>query len=82
MDKKEMLNSGEEISFSYDAKSDTLYITLENKPGIGEHLKENVIIRKNPKTGTVVGITIEDFEKTLGDTQQTIDIPRKTKVST
>lgn len=53
------------LVFEYDEEADVLYISDPdlNIDPIGDMNDEGIIIRKNPKSGKICGITILDFMK-------------------
>lgn len=64
------------VSVSYDREADILYITLhEDVDAVAEHAAPHVIVRRHPDTQEIVGITIEDFEKTAGLGTDAVTIP-------
>jgi uncharacterized protein YuzE len=53
-----------ELSLSYDAKADVLYVTfLPGVPAVGLEVEEGVIVRVDPDTNEVVGVTVTGFTK-------------------
>lgn len=59
------------LKFAYDKKGDVLDIFV-NKPkkAISEELEDDVILRKNLKTGKIVGITVLNFLKRFEDKKE------------
>ena len=53
------------LIFDYDHEADVLYISnpSSNIEPIGEMNDEGIIVRRNPKTNEICGITILDFMK-------------------
>ena len=53
------------LVFDYDEAADVLYISnpTSNINPVGEMNDEGIIVRKNPETGEICGITILDFTK-------------------
>jgi uncharacterized protein YuzE len=51
----------------YDAEADVLYISFgEPKPAEGLDIGDSTILRVNPETEEIVGLTIFDFSKRTG----------------
>ena len=50
------------LSFSYDKRADVLYLSL-GKPqkALSREVDDGVLIRLDPKTKNIIGITIIDF---------------------
>ena len=52
----------EKISISYDERADVLYLSVgKPKKAISREIQDGVLIRVDPKTEKVVGLTIIDF---------------------
>lgn len=51
----------ESVEASYDEKGDVLYITLKDSPGVANHVSDNILVRENPDSGEIVGITVENY---------------------
>lgn len=52
------------LKISYDKDADTFYLSLGSpKRAICETLDNGVVIRREPKTNKIVGLTVIDFEK-------------------
>ena len=50
------------LTFSYDEHADVLYIAVgAPRAAISEELDEGIVLRRDPKTKQVVGLTIVDF---------------------
>ena len=50
------------LSFAYDEHADVLYLSVGNpKPAVTEEVVDGVLLRRNPATGELVGVTILDF---------------------
>ena len=48
----------------YDDFSDVLYISFGNpRPGIADESEDGILVRKNPDTNEIVGVTIIDFKR-------------------
>ena len=51
------------LNMAYDNQADVLYISLGNpRKAITTEMGEGNLIRKNPKTKEIIGITIIDFK--------------------
>ena len=47
------------LKFQYDEHADVLYISVSSpRPAISEEIEEGVLLRRDPKTQQVVGLTI------------------------
>ena len=58
MDKKQQMN------LSFDPKADVLYCSFgEAREAIGVELENGEVIRLDPETDEVIGITVVDFTK-------------------
>ncbi len=58
--------SSEELSWEYDKEADVLYISAgEPRPAEGIDIGEGVIVRIDPKTKEVVGLTIINFARRI-----------------
>jgi uncharacterized protein YuzE len=54
----------DEVEVSYDADSDVLYLSLgEPRPAITRGEKDGLLVRTDPQTDQVVGLTVLDYEK-------------------
>ena len=59
-----MLVSEENLRIHYDPEVDVLYISFgEPRPAEGLDIGDRTILRVDPKTDEVVGLTILDFSK-------------------
>jgi len=57
-----------EFKLKYDATADVLYCSLgEPREAISEENEEGVIIRKDPETHQMVGMTVIDFAKRFAE---------------
>ncbi len=66
------------LIFSFDKEGDVLDISIgKPKKAISEEIKEDVFIRKNPKTKEIVGFMILNFEKRFKKLGKTEEIPLK-----
>ena len=62
------------IIFDYDEEADVLYVSFGKPQKAIVEEKGNLAIRKNEKTGEVVGVTILDFLKYAKQKPQKIEI--------
>ncbi|MCI0711281.1 MAG: DUF2283 domain-containing protein [Chloroflexi bacterium] len=47
------------MNLSYDAEADVLYLSIgEPRPAISREIGEDILLRLDPTTGAVVGLTI------------------------
>lgn len=54
------------LIFKYDEHADVLYISVgEPRPAVSEELDDGVVVRRDPDTNKVVGVTIIDFRTTF-----------------
>ncbi len=52
------------MKFFYDKKKDVLDISLGNpKTAVSEEIEGDIVVRKEPGTGRIIGFTILNFEK-------------------
>jgi uncharacterized protein YuzE len=52
------------LKILYDEKSDVLYISFDSpRPGISNEVDEGNLVRTDPKTDEIIGITIIDFKE-------------------
>jgi len=59
MEALKMIESKKSLSWDYDSESDILYLTFgEPKTAEGIDINEGTIVRVNPRTGEICGITI------------------------
>ncbi|MDY6774095.1 MAG: DUF2283 domain-containing protein [Candidatus Nanohaloarchaea archaeon] len=70
----DMFGDGD-FSMSYDEEGDVLYICFSDEEAVGSHLNDNVLVRENPETGEVVGITVMHAQKVLGPGSDTVRVP-------
>lgn len=65
------------LNVFYDKEADVLYIS-QGKPSAQDETfetKEEIVVRKNPKTGKIKGFTILNFLKRSLDTTANIPLP-------
>jgi len=62
---------------SYDRGSDVAYLSFgDPKPSVTEELNDHVLVRRDPKTNEVSGITIMNFtEYFKHDKEMRVEIP-------
>lgn len=54
----------DKIVMSYDREADTVYISFgKPKKAVSDEIDPYVVVRRDPRTGEVVGITITNFTK-------------------
>ncbi|RJR42490.1 MAG: DUF2283 domain-containing protein [Desulfobacteraceae bacterium] len=65
---------GIKLRIKYDKESDILYVSFGNpRPGISREVREGDLVRFDPYTDEVVGITILDFKaKYMSSSQLTL----------
>jgi len=69
----------EKLSFLYDKEADVLYVS-KGKPSakdISQETEDDIVVRTNPKTGEVRGLTIINFSKRSSKTDLSLDLPFK-----
>ncbi len=65
MENLKILDKGN-ITWEYDKEADVLYISVgEPKPAEGLDIGEGIVVRIEPKTREVVGLTIINFARRL-----------------
>jgi uncharacterized protein YuzE len=53
-----------QLQMSYDKEADVLYVSFgAPQAAISEETSEGILLRKDPETGAIVGVTVLDFEK-------------------
>ena len=66
----------QEMKFRFDAKSDVMYFSFgEPREAISVEQESGLIIRMDPETDEVVGLTIVDFLKRLSGKDETFSVP-------
>ncbi len=66
------------LIFSFDKEGDVLDISIgKPRKAISEEIKDDVFIRKDPKTKEIVGFMILNFEKRFKKLGQEQEIPIK-----
>jgi uncharacterized protein YuzE len=69
------MKTSKHYSINYDENADVLYISFgKPKPGIGVEVEEGDIVRVDPFTHRIVGVTIIDFRAKHGSD----DLDKKT----
>lgn len=67
----------EKLNFFYDKEADVLYVS-KGRPSakdISQETEDEVVIRTNPKTGEVRGLTIINFSKRSSKNDLSLDLP-------
>ena len=69
----------EKIVMSYDRDADTVFISFGNpKKAVSEEVDPYVVVRRDPETREMVGITITNFSKYFETKKKlSIEIPAK-----
>ena len=65
------------LNVFYDKAADVLYLS-QGKPSSGDETsetKDEIVVRKNPKTGAIKGFTILNFLKRAAQKSSTIHLP-------
>ena len=58
--------SSEELSWEYDREADVLYISVgKPRQAVGINIGDSIIVRVDPKTKEVVGLTIINFARRI-----------------
>ena len=58
-----MASNRPDMTWDYDEASDVLYISFGTpRPACGEHIDEDIVIRRSPEDNEVVGITVIGFK--------------------
>ena len=66
------------LIFSFDKEGDVLDISIgKPRKAISEEIKEDIFVRKNPKTKEIVGFMILNFEKRFKKLGKQQEIPLK-----
>ena len=66
------------LIFSFDKEGDVLDISIgKPRKAISEEIKEDVFVRKNPKTKEIVGFMILNFQKRFKKLGNIEEIPLK-----
>jgi len=57
-----------ELKMKYDTRGDVLYFSIgDAREAIGMEIEDGVIVRTDPATDAVVGITVVDFSKRFAE---------------
>jgi uncharacterized protein YuzE len=65
-----------EMKVRFDAKSDVMYFSFgDPKEAISVETETGLIVRMDPDTDEVVGLTIVDFLKRLSGKDETLTVP-------
>jgi uncharacterized protein YuzE len=60
----------------YDREGDVLYITIgEPRPAISRELDNDVLLRVEPNTGKIVGMTVLNFASRFSDLEKEHPLP-------
>ena len=52
------------LDIQYDPSADVLYCSFgTHQEAIGEEIDTGVVVRRNPKTSAIVGVTVIDFSR-------------------
>jgi len=52
------------MNFNYDLEHDVLDISFDGKqPAYGDEVQRGIVVRRDPQTDEIVGLTITDFSK-------------------
>jgi uncharacterized protein YuzE len=72
-----MVQAANEMKIKYDRAADVLYCSFgDSRPAISEERGNGVVLRLDPQTEAVVGITIVDFFKRFADKpDETVLVP-------
>ena len=66
----------QEMKLRFDAKSDVMYLSFgEPREAISLEHKQGLVIRMDPETSEVVGLTIVDFMRRLSASGETLSVP-------
>ena len=58
------MEQARELSVNYDRASDVLYVTIDaNRPCLSREIEEGVLIRYDPDTNELVGVTVTGFKR-------------------
>lgn len=70
-----MLNT--KINYDYDEENDTLYLSIgKPKPAVTTEIEEGILIRKDLKTGKIIGVTILDYMDRIKNNEK-INVPKE-----
>ena len=72
-----MVQSAKELKIKYDRAVDVLYCSFgDPKPALSVEQHNGVVIRLDPDTEEVVGVTVVDFFKRFADhPEETVNVP-------
>jgi uncharacterized protein YuzE len=67
----------QELKIKYDREADVLYCSFgDPRPALSMEVGEGVVVRHDPATEEVVGITIVDFFRRFADhPEETVHVP-------
>jgi uncharacterized protein YuzE len=59
------------IVFSYDKEADVAYLSFGNpRPSVTEELNDYVLVRRDPTTCEITGLTITNFNRYFGSKKE------------
>lgn len=67
------------LNFFYDKEADVLYVS-KGQPSakdISSETEDEVVVRKNPNTGEITGLTIINFSKRSSNSDLSLHLPFK-----
>jgi len=65
------------LNFYYDKEADVLYLS-NGKPSakdVSQETEDDIVVRTNPKTGEVRGLTIINFSKRSSKSELSVKVP-------
>ena len=66
----------EVTTFFYDKEGDVLYITIgEPQVAVSRELDNDVLVRQEPQTGKIVGMTVLNFASRFSDLEKEQKLP-------
>lgn len=69
-------NIERQLRLSYDKEADVLYVSFgAPREAVSEETGEGMLLRRQPETGEIVGITVLDFEKRFERREGTAFLP-------
>jgi uncharacterized protein YuzE len=65
-----------ELVISYDKEADVVYLSFgKPRPSVSEEVDDYVVVRREPKTGRITGVTIMNFGRYFsGDKEMKVDL--------
>ncbi len=62
-----------EVTKQYDAEADVLYVSFgEPRPAAGWEPEEDIIVRQDPESGEIVGVTIIHWQSRFGGSMEAV----------